>query len=122
MRFVSSCQVTLLKHEKSGKYNAILFDIGFVGVGSLQVAEGEVRCFLMSDCIRNVQDLSAGSRGYVSMTSLGTTGLFGNQMFQYLYVKFYALRHCLTAAFPLGKATTFLASRIRLALGLTSQN
>ena len=78
-----------------------LFDIGFIGIGSLQVAEGEVRCFLMSDCIRNVQDLGAGSRGYVSMTSLGKTGLFGNQMFQYLYVKFYALRHCLTAAFPL---------------------
>ena len=77
-----------------------LFDIGFVGVGSAQVAEGEVRCFLKSDCIRNVQDLSAGSRGYVSMTSLGKTGLFGNQMFQYLYVKFYALRHCLTPAFP----------------------
>ena len=77
-----------------------LFDIGFIGIGSLQVAEGEVRCFLMSECIRNVQDLGAGSRGYVSMTSLGTTGLFANQMFQYLYVKFYALRHCLTAAFP----------------------
>ena len=77
-----------------------LFDVGFVGIGSAEVADGEVYCFLISDHIRCVKGLGTGSRGYVSMTSLGNNGRFANQMFQYLYVKFYALRHCLTAAIP----------------------
>ena len=77
-----------------------LFDVGFVGIGSVAVADGEVHCFLLSDHVRCVRGLGTGSRGYVSITSLGNNGRFANQMFQYLYVKFYALRHCLAAAIP----------------------
>ena len=40
------------------------------------------------------------SRGEIAMTSLGRNGGFGNQLFQYAYVKLYALRHGLTAKFP----------------------
>ena len=82
------------------KLQRILFDLGLVVVGSVQVADCEARCFLSSDYVRSVRSLGAGSRGHVAMSSLGNNGRFANQLFQYAYVKFYALRHGLIAAIP----------------------
>ena len=82
------------------KLQRTLFDLGLVGIGAVQIADCEARCFLNSNCIKSVHSLGAGSRGHVAMSSLGNHGRFANQLFQYAYVKFYALRHGLTAAIP----------------------
>ena len=78
----------------------MLFDRGFVAIGSVQVRGGEARCFLASDAVRSVRRLGAGTRGHITMSSLGSNGRFGNQLFQYAFAKLYALRHGATAAFP----------------------
>ena len=98
--------VMILLPQNSGetrnvwKLQRSLFDLGLVGVGSVRIADCEARCFLNSDCVRSVHSLGAGSRGRVAMSSLGNYGRFANQLFQYAYLKFYALRHGLTAAIP----------------------
>jgi hypothetical protein len=82
------------------KLQRILFDLGLVGIGSVQIADCEARCFLNSNYVRSLDSLGGWSRGRVAMSSLGNNGRFANQLFQYAYVKFYALRHGLTAAIP----------------------
>ena len=82
------------------KLQRTLFDCGLIGIGSVQVAGGKARCFLASDAVRSLHRLGAGSRGHVTMSSLGSNGRFANQLFQYAYVKLYALRHGVTAAIP----------------------
>jgi glycosyltransferase involved in cell wall biosynthesis/capsular polysaccharide biosynthesis protein len=77
-----------------------LFDRGLVGIGSVQIGGIEARCFLSSDAIRSPNQLVGVSRGQITMAALGRNGRFANQLFQYAYVKLYALRHGLTAAFP----------------------
>jgi hypothetical protein len=86
------------------KLQRTLFDRGLVGIGSVHIAAGEARCFLASDAVRSLGRLGAGSRGQVSMSSLGGDG-FANQLFQYAFIRLYALRHGVTAAVPawLGK-------------------
>ena len=59
-----------------------------------------MRCFLASEALIHMPTPEIASRGDVTMTSLGRNGGFGNQLFQYAYVKLYALRHGLTAKFP----------------------
>ena len=82
------------------KLQRALFDRGLVGIGSVEFANGKAHCFLASDAIRSMHQLGASIRGHVAMSSLGTNGRFGNQLFQYAYVRLYALRHGLTAALP----------------------
>ena len=82
------------------KLQRVLFDLGLVGIGSVQLADCEARCFLNSNRIRSVHGLGSSSRGRIAMTSLGSNGRFANQLFQYAYVKLYALRHGLTVAVP----------------------
>ncbi len=77
-----------------------LFDYGLVGIGSVEVAGGEARCFLASDAVRSLRHLGVGSRGHVSISSLGGDDGFANQLFQYAFVRLYALRHGVTAAVP----------------------
>ena len=77
-----------------------LFDRGLVAIASVAIARGEAHCFLVSDLVQSHHNLGAGTRGYVTMTSLGRNGYFGNQLFQYAAVRLFALRHRLTAAFP----------------------
>ena len=82
------------------KLQRILFDLGLVGIGCVQIAAGEVRCFVSSEAVRSAHSLGVGSRGRVTVSSLGKNGRFGNQLFQYAFVKLYALRHGLSAAMP----------------------
>jgi hypothetical protein len=87
--------------SRSGwKLQRALFDRGLVGIGAIQVAVGEAHCFLASDAVVLPRRLGAGSRGLVAMTSLGHNGQFANQLFQYAFLKLYALRHGVTATMP----------------------
>ena len=82
------------------KTQRLLFDLGLVGIGCVQIAAGELRCFVTSKAVRSAHSLGVGSRGRITMASLGNNGRFANQLFQYAYVKLYALRHGLTLAIP----------------------
>ena len=77
-----------------------LFDRGLICIGSAQVAGCTALCFLSSALVRSLRRCHAGSRGHITMSELRNEGGFGNQLFRYAYVKFYALRHGLTPAFP----------------------
>lgn len=77
-----------------------LFDRGLVGIGRVLIEGGEARCFLASDAVRSPHGLGTASRGSITMSSLGSNGQFANQLFQYAFLKLYALRHGATAAAP----------------------
>lgn len=77
-----------------------LFDRGLVGIGSIAINGEEAHCFLASHAVTSTRELGGIERGRVSMASLGTNGRFGNQLFQYACIKFYALRHGLKADLP----------------------
>jgi glycosyltransferase involved in cell wall biosynthesis len=77
-----------------------LFDRGLVWIGSVHVSGSKALCFLASDAVRFLCELNGDSRGHVTMANLEQDGRFANQLFRYSSVKFYALRHGLTAAFP----------------------
>ena len=89
-----------LSDANAWKLQRTLFDRGLVAIGCVQVKEGEARCFLVSDDVRSLKHLGIGTRGQVTMSSLGGNGRFANQLFQYSYLKLYALRHGATAALP----------------------
>jgi hypothetical protein len=87
--------------NRSGwKLQRALFDHGLVGIGAVQIDDGEAHCFLTSDAVSSPRNLGAGSRGLIAMTRLGRQGQFGNQLFQYAFMKLYALRHGVTATLP----------------------
>lgn len=77
-----------------------LFDRGLIGIGSIASADGEAHCFLLSDRVCSTLALGNIERGRVSMSSLGSNGRFANQLFQYAFVRLYALRHGLRAELP----------------------
>jgi glycosyltransferase involved in cell wall biosynthesis len=82
------------------KLQRALFDRGLVGIGSVQVAAVEARCFLASDVVGSLHGLGVGARGHVTMSGLTDGGRFANQLFRYAYARLYALRHGLAAAMP----------------------
>jgi hypothetical protein len=57
--------------ESVWKLQRALFDRGLIGIGSVRFAGGEAHCFLASDAIRSVHRLGLGSRGQVTMSTLG---------------------------------------------------
>ena len=95
--------------DKAWRIQRLLFDAGFIGIGSVAIADDNALCFLASDATQSVRRLGLPSRGQVSMSSLGSNGRFANQLFQYAYVRFYALRHGLDAVFPPWKGQEFFA-------------
>ena len=92
--------VVLIPNGNGWRIQRRLFDVGLVCIGSVPFGGTEARCFLMSDAIRSPNRLVGGSRDQITMSSLGHNGRFANQLFQYAYLKLYALRHGLTAAVP----------------------
>jgi glycosyltransferase involved in cell wall biosynthesis len=82
------------------KLRRSLFDRGLVCIGCVHVAGCQALCFLASDAVRSLCHLDVESRGHITVSTLGQNGRFANQLFQYSYARFYALRHGLTAAFP----------------------
>lgn len=89
-----------LRDGDDWKLQRSLFDRGLVAIGSVEVGGIEARCFLTSDAVRSPNRLNGASRGQITMSGLGSNGRFANQLFQYAYVRLYALRHGLTAAVP----------------------
>ena len=77
-----------------------LFDRGLVEIGCVRVASLDARCFLAADAVRDIRQTGTKSRGHIMMSTLGSNGAFANQLFQYAYLKLYALRHGLTVATP----------------------
>ncbi|HEY4406513.1 MAG TPA: glycosyltransferase 61 family protein [Xanthobacteraceae bacterium] len=77
-----------------------LFDRGLICIGGVHVAGCRALCFLASDAVRSLRRREVESRGHITISTLGEGGRFANQLFRYAYVKLYALRHGLTAAFP----------------------
>ena len=96
-----------------------LFDRGLVGIGSVQGGNLSSQCFLASDAIRNANRLDAGSRGQITISSLGRNGRFANQLFQYAFVKLYALRHGLSAAVPDWQGRDLFDLRDAFSAGIT---
>jgi len=87
-------------NENGWRLQRKLFDRGLVSIGTLSLGGLEVRCFLASSALRSLNQVVGASRGRISMSTLGSNGAFANQLFQYAYIKLYALRHGLTAALP----------------------
>ena len=77
-----------------------LFDDGLVAVGLARFQGASASCFLASDAVASFDRLGAATRGSVTMTTLGQNGRFANQLFQYAFVKLYALRHGLSLSLP----------------------
>jgi len=86
--------------EKGWRLRRSLFDRGLVCIGSVHVAGTKALCFLASDAVRTVRHLNVESRGDISMPTLVLGAGFANQLFRYAWVKLYALRIGMTAAFP----------------------
>jgi hypothetical protein len=95
--------------DKAWRIQRALFDSGFIGIGCVTIADDNALCFLASETIQSVCRLGLPSRGQVSMSSLGSNGRLANQLFQYAYVRLYALRHGLDAVFPPWKGQELFA-------------
>jgi capsular polysaccharide biosynthesis protein/glycosyltransferase involved in cell wall biosynthesis len=76
-----------------------LFDDGLVCIGSVGLGRHKLTLFLASDAVRAKRYLHGGG-GRITMSSLGSNGRFANQLFQYAFMKLYALRHDARMAVP----------------------
>ena len=74
-----------------------LFESGFLPARS---QDDESALYVRSDLVLDPSLLSPGGKDAISMTALGRTGRFGNQLFQYAFLKLYALRNGLTLKVP----------------------
>lgn len=74
-----------------------LFEHGFLPARSQ--SEGSV-IYVRSNLVLDANFLDPGASDAISMTALGRTGRFGNQLFQYAFLKLYALRNGLTLKVP----------------------
>lgn len=82
------------------KLRRTLFDRGLICIGSVLFPGWKALCFLAGDAVECLNNLDVEPRGYISMSALLLGAGFANQLFRYATVKFYALRHGLTPAFP----------------------
>ena len=79
-----------------------LFDLGFLRLDLSETQDvPEVVLFARSDMIRDSKLAnSLPLAGRVSMTTLGTNGRFGNQLFQYAFLRLYGLRNSVSVHAP----------------------
>lgn len=77
-----------------------LFDHGFISCGAQSQGGVTVRCYLRSDLFRCANAAQGATRGVAAMSTLGRNGRFANQLFQYAFLRLYALRHELAVAVP----------------------
>src|SRR5271165_3399395 len=82
------------------KLRRTLFDRGLICIGAVPFPGWKALCFLAGDAVECLNKLAVEPRGYISMSVLLLDVGFANQLFRYATVKFYALRHGLTPAFP----------------------
>ena len=88
------------EHNLNWRLQRALFDHGLLALGAHRVGDWTADCFLASDAIRSPCRVGGTTRGIVTMSTLGSTGRFANQLFQYAYAKLYALRHGLEPMLP----------------------
>ena len=101
------------------KLQRSLFYLGLVGIGSVQIADREARCFLKSRCIRSVHTLGAGTRGRVAMSSLGKKRPFRQSNVSICLCEILCLAAWSDCSiFRSGGAISFLASRDPSCVGL----
>ena len=77
-----------------------LFDDGLVCIGSIEIEGSDFNLYLASDAVRSASRLDRNGRGQIIMSSLGNNGRFANQLFQYGFMRLYALRHGIRMAVP----------------------
>ena len=104
----------------SGADNAFELQRSMFDRGMVKIAEDRIngKCthyFLASDAITQIDALPTSRSGLVTMSSLGSNGRFATQLFQYAFVKLYALRNGLTAAVPDWEGATLFELRDYLA-------
>ncbi|MDE2464710.1 MAG: methyltransferase domain-containing protein [Alphaproteobacteria bacterium] len=74
-----------------------LFELGFLPA---QSQNEHTALYVRSDLVLNPNLLSPGGGDAISMTALGRTGRFGNQLFEYAFLRLYALRNGLALRVP----------------------
>ena len=84
----------------SWRTTAAMFDLGFVRIGTADGADRGVTGYLRSNRVRYPLQLFGQTRGIAAMSRLGSNGRFANQLFQYAFLRLYALRHELEVATP----------------------
>ncbi|SNT63972.1 Glycosyltransferase involved in cell wall bisynthesis [Tardiphaga sp. OK246] len=77
----------------------LAFDVGFIALAG-DWAQYKTVVFLRSERIVDLSGIGGPEFGRVSMSTLGRNGRFANQLFQHIYIRFYALRHSLVASHP----------------------
>lgn len=92
--------VAVATSEDGWRTTAALFDLGFVRVGTADAAGRSVTGYLRSARVRYPLRLTGPTRGVAAMSNLGSNGRFANQLFQYAFLRLYALRHELAVATP----------------------
>lgn len=80
--------------EHLTRADLVMFDIGFVRVsGAVEPGLTASRpCYIRSDHLEDLRLLGEPTGGIVAMSTLGSYGQFGNQLFQYAFMKLYGLR------------------------------
>ena len=81
-------------------YGYLLAEVEAIGVGVSANEKNQSLWAIRSDLVTNPNALYQGTGGLVAMTSLGNNGRFANQLFQYAFIKMYAMRHNLSCATP----------------------
>ncbi|MGL4324963.1 MAG: glycosyltransferase [Beijerinckiaceae bacterium] len=74
----------------------LLFDRGLVAAAHGKIGACAITLYIASRLITNTFMLRGAERGRVGMSTLGSNGRFANQIFQYAFLKLYALRHSLS--------------------------
>ena len=74
-----------------------LFENGFLPA---QSQNGNTALYVRSDVVLDPDLLNPVGNDAISMTALGRTGRFGNQLFEYAFLRLYALRNGLTLKVP----------------------
>jgi hypothetical protein len=87
--------------DRYARFRSFLFDAGFVPVRR-RIADHprDHLVYMRSDALSDPSLAGASGRDSVSMTRLGHLGRFGNQLWQYLFMRMYGLRNGLTIKVP----------------------
>jgi hypothetical protein len=79
---------------RQSDFDRVLFDAGFLRIGPRHDPwpHRERTSYLRSELVTDLDWLGEPTGGVVSMSTLGSNGRFGNQLFQWAFLKLYGLR------------------------------
>ena len=82
------------EHRDRRRFRFALFDAGYFKVRTNGRAGGHLSSlYVRSDLVTNTGIIDIDDKHVVSMPSLGHAGRFGNQLFHYLFLTLYGIRH-----------------------------